>query len=246
MKVFRKMRERSMLKNIGSKYLKYVFGEILLIVIGILIALQINNWNELRKERKKEQVFLKEINLDFKSNKNQLDSIIEFNKTNLHAAIRLNIIIKTFDLNKPERNETNYELADSLGVYNNMIWRNKSFNPKNGTVEALLSSSSFDIISNDTLRRNLIAWKDVLGDYLEEEAFATNFLFKEYGPWARKSFDPDATDDPENVKAFFSKTHRNYINQRIGDLSNNLQTVEEEGIIQMINDIIRLTESAEK
>jgi hypothetical protein len=124
-----------------------------------------------------------------------------------------------------------------------LIWRNKSFNPKNGAVEALLNSSSFDLITNDTLRRNLISWKDVLGDYLEEEQFAVNFLTNEYGPWVRASFDPDISDDPENTKAFFSKRHRNFINQRAGDLYNSLITVKEEGIVDMINDIIRLTET---
>ncbi|WP_147376092.1 hypothetical protein [Ichthyenterobacterium magnum] len=129
-----------------------------------------------------------------------------------------------------------------MRVYNRLMWRNKSFNPKNGAVEALLNSSSFNLIKNDTLRRNLISWKDVLGDYLEEEQFAVNFLNNEYGPWARASFDPDISDDPENTKAFFSKRHRNFINQRAGDLDNNINTVKEEGVVAMINDIIRLTE----
>ena len=48
-KFFRKIRYDLMEKNKNGKYLKYAIGEILLVVIGILIALQINNWNELRK-----------------------------------------------------------------------------------------------------------------------------------------------------------------------------------------------------
>ena len=241
-KFFRKIRQNLIMENKTSKYLKYAIGEIILVVIGILIALQINNWNERKKEEQKEQAFLREINLDFKSNKTQLDSIISYNIVSLHAGKRLLYIMKTFDLNNPKRTDANAHFADSMAYYNRLVWRNKSFNPKNGAVEALLNSSSFDLIKNDSLRRNLISWKDVLGDYLEEEQFAINFLFNEYGPWARASFDPDLTDDPENTKAFFSKRHRNFINQRAGDLYNNLNTVEEEGVIAMINDIIRLTE----
>ncbi len=45
-KLFRKIRYELMKKNKTSKYLKYVLGEIVLVVLGILIALQINNWNE--------------------------------------------------------------------------------------------------------------------------------------------------------------------------------------------------------
>ncbi len=47
-------------KNKTGKYLKYAIGEIVLVVIGILIALSINNWNEERKGKQKEMVFLKE------------------------------------------------------------------------------------------------------------------------------------------------------------------------------------------
>ena len=50
-KFFRKIRYDLMRKGQTSKYLKYAIGEILLVVVGILIALQINNANELRKER---------------------------------------------------------------------------------------------------------------------------------------------------------------------------------------------------
>ncbi len=241
-KLFRKIRFDLMGKGKTSKYLKYAVGEIILVVIGILIALQINNWNERKKEHQKERAFLKEINLDFKSNKTQLDSIISYNKISLHASVRLLEIIGTFDLKNPVRNDSNGHFADSIKYYNGLAWRNKSFNPKNGAVEALLNSSSFDLIKNDSLRRSLISWKDVLGDYLEEEQFAMNFLFNEYGPWVRASFDPDLDDDPENTKAFFSKQHRNFINRRAGDLYNNLNTVDEEGVIDMINDIIKLTE----
>jgi hypothetical protein len=241
-KFFRHIRKSYFIENKTGKYFKYAIGEIILVVLGILIALQINNWNERKKESLKEQTFLKEINLDFKSNKTQIDSIMSYNKVSLHAGSRLLEIIRTFDLKNPQRNDSNTHLADSMKFYNRLVWRNKSFNPKNGAVEALLNSSSFDLIKNDTLRRNLISWKDILGDSLEEEKFAINFLFNEYGPWARASFDPDLTDDPENTRTFFSKRHRNFINQRSGDLYNNLNTVDEEGLIAMIDNIIRLTD----
>ena len=54
-KFFRKIRQNLLLENKTAKYFKYAIGEIVLVVIGILIALQINNWNEWDKESKKEQ-----------------------------------------------------------------------------------------------------------------------------------------------------------------------------------------------
>lgn len=242
-KFFRNIRKSLVSGNKTTKYLTYAFGEIVLVVIGILIALAINNYSERKKELKKEQAFLREINLDFKSNKAQLDSIVKINKVSLHAGKRLSEILKLFDFENPIRNESNTHVADSISYYNSLVWINKSFNPKNGTVEALLNSSSFNLITNDTLRRYLISWKDVLGDYLEEEQLAVNFLFNEYGPWVRETFEPDLENDKQSEKAIFSRRYRNFIYQRCGDLSNMVSAANSEGVIDMIDDIIRLTET---
>ena len=53
-KIFRKIRQQSLTENKFSKYLIYAIGEIILVAIGILIALQVNNWNNSRIERKTE------------------------------------------------------------------------------------------------------------------------------------------------------------------------------------------------
>ena len=63
-KFFRKIRYNLMEKNKTGKYLKYDIGEIVLVVIGILIALSINNWNEGRKERLKEINYLENLKID--------------------------------------------------------------------------------------------------------------------------------------------------------------------------------------
>ena len=52
MKIFRKIRQKLLTENKFSKYLIYALGEIVLVVIGILIALQINNWNQSKQEQK--------------------------------------------------------------------------------------------------------------------------------------------------------------------------------------------------
>ena len=55
------------------KYLKYAIGEIVLVMIGILLALQVNNWNNHRLEGSKEQMFLKNLQADFKTSLNELN-----------------------------------------------------------------------------------------------------------------------------------------------------------------------------
>ncbi|MBO6793195.1 MAG: hypothetical protein JJ895_04740 [Balneolaceae bacterium] len=66
-KFFRKIRQNLLSKNNIGKYLKYAIGEILLVVIGILIALQINNWNENKKAKLYEHKMLIEVLEDLKS-----------------------------------------------------------------------------------------------------------------------------------------------------------------------------------
>ena len=65
----------------AGRYIKYAIGEINLVVIGILIALQINNWNEQRKESKQEVAILKSLQNDIKSDLRDLNFEIEFKKS---------------------------------------------------------------------------------------------------------------------------------------------------------------------
>ena len=60
-KFFRKIRQKLLTENKFSKYLIYAIGEIILVVIGILIALQINNWNEEKQNQNLETHFIVEI-----------------------------------------------------------------------------------------------------------------------------------------------------------------------------------------
>jgi len=73
LKFFRKIRQNLLIENNTGKYFKYAIGEIILVVIGILIALQINTWNEERKSKQFETRILREIRasilLDLKRNK---------------------------------------------------------------------------------------------------------------------------------------------------------------------------------
>jgi len=66
-KFFRKIRQRLLSENKFSKYLIYAIGEIILVVIGILIALGINNWNENSKNNDEEKIILINLNKDLKT-----------------------------------------------------------------------------------------------------------------------------------------------------------------------------------
>jgi hypothetical protein len=67
-KFFRKIRQKTLTENKFGKYLTYAIGEIVLVVIGILIALQINNWNQDRIEYKETEVLLSNLKLEVEEN----------------------------------------------------------------------------------------------------------------------------------------------------------------------------------
>ena len=92
-KFFRKIRQRLLTENKFSKYLLYAIGEIVLVVIGILIALQINNWNEWSKDRVKEKEVLVNLAENFELNIETLESDIEhLFKLNTSSQIVLNVL----------------------------------------------------------------------------------------------------------------------------------------------------------
>jgi hypothetical protein len=76
-KFFRKIRFDLMEKNKTGKYFKYAIGEVILVVIGILIALSINTWNENKKDRKQEKEFITSVKKDLKQDKFFIKLIIE-------------------------------------------------------------------------------------------------------------------------------------------------------------------------
>jgi len=77
LKFFRKIRKNLINQNRFSKYLIYAIGEIILVVIGILIALSINNWNEGRKSRVVELRVLKQIEADLNKTLPQLEGAVK-------------------------------------------------------------------------------------------------------------------------------------------------------------------------
>jgi hypothetical protein len=74
-KFFRKIRQNMLTENKFSKYLIYAIGEIILVVIGILIALQINNANEVAKQQRLQKIYEKNLIIELDSNLNTLDEL---------------------------------------------------------------------------------------------------------------------------------------------------------------------------
>ena len=170
------------MENKTSKYFKYAIGEIILVVVGILIALQINNWNENRKNAYKEVAILSNINKEFKQNKKQLDSVV---KQHQHVYDNCTKIMSLFPITTKPTSST----LDSLSYQLFWSYGGVTFNPSQTSISALSSTSSFDIIKNDTLKDLLISWNDLIEDYKEEELRARQYMFEEYDPYMANHFD---------------------------------------------------------
>jgi len=93
-KFFRKIRQKTLTENKLSKYLIYAVGEIILVVIGILIALQVNNWNENRKKINNELELLTSLEQEILENIEQLE---ELNTNNKPYKIVSNDALKKLD-----------------------------------------------------------------------------------------------------------------------------------------------------
>ncbi|MEN8230413.1 MAG: hypothetical protein ABFS38_19785 [Bacteroidota bacterium] len=142
-KFFRKIRQRLLGKSKFGKYLTYAVGEIILVVLGILIALQVNNANEQRKENKFETKILHEIRgnlqIDLEEIREDLGLMDDVNKACSD--------IKNYILNHDKPN-------DSLSYYSSILRMTPHFSPINSAYD-LLKSRDIGIIKNDSLRNDI-------------------------------------------------------------------------------------------
>ncbi len=149
----------------------YAIGEIVLVVIGILIALQINNANEMKKTRDRETVLLKEMRSNLQTDLKDLQWNIENNKNRIYS----NEVIRKVIEQKSLYNDTlKTHFANFFGnfqlVENTSAWEN-------------LKSVGLDLISNDSLRKNISNLYSTQYKYLEnlekglDDRYHWNYLY---------------------------------------------------------------------
>jgi len=89
LKVLRKIRQKLLNEGNLKKYVIYAVGEILLVMVGILLAVQVNNWNEERKNRNSEEDLLKALHKDFMQSSKELPGKVGVLKRQDSIMIRL-------------------------------------------------------------------------------------------------------------------------------------------------------------
>jgi hypothetical protein len=143
-KLFRNIRQTLIMENKTSKYLKYAIGEIVLVVLGILIALQVNNWNEQRKTRLEEIKILK----DFQENLHiTIENLNKAMATNIKAKNSMNFLLDYMERDLPYKDSLKYNFGNT-----NFQWL---YTISTSVFDAL-KSKGLNLISNDSLRQHIV------------------------------------------------------------------------------------------
>jgi hypothetical protein len=160
-KIFRKIRQKFLSEGRFARYLIYAAGEIVLLVIGILVALAINNANQQRILREKEHVYLTGLKNEFRTSKRKLEELMKVNRHNYEGAKEIIACISE-DIASPGEQQ----FAELL--YNTFAF-DVSFNPNNSLLNEMISSGSLKDISNPVLRKELTNWVSTIEDIAKQE-----------------------------------------------------------------------------
>jgi hypothetical protein len=163
--LFRKIRQKLLTQNKVTRYLVYAIGEIVLVVIGILLALQINAWNQNRQDRKQEQQLLAQLEIEYNKNLDQLNSKIYIRKEMIKSCLNL--------LNYRKWESALVEV-DSVNFHLSRVITRPTFNPVLGVTNELSNSGKLYLIKNAALRKELTSFESFLGDLSEEETVIFN------------------------------------------------------------------------
>ena len=195
-KFFRKIRKKMLTNSNFSKYFIYAVGEIVLVVIGILIALAISEWNNNQKIKSEEIATLKKLVKDLESDKIRYYKNIEFYTEFTDVLGRAKSIIFKESLSDNEIKEVMY--------YQGAI--HKDLNPRRTTYDEMVNSGRIYNLSNDSLVDNIIAYYQFLDESIyENKEQRKEFRALFYGPDFSDFWFWKADDDPfPNAKVFFS------------------------------------------
>ncbi|WP_455169318.1 DUF6090 family protein [Aegicerativicinus sediminis] len=147
------------MENKTSKYVKYAIGEIVLVVIGILIALQVNNWNESRKEQKQIRLFAKSLVDDLYSD----IAMLEISKSQAENKYKAIDSLRHMISHAPIKELSN---TDLYIITHDIIYRPYKWNRSN--LNELKNSGGLRFITNDSILKKLVAYES-FSNHLDED-----------------------------------------------------------------------------
>lgn len=154
-KIFRNIRKTLLAEGNTVKYLKYAIGEIILVVIGILIAVQINHWYTSVNQAKQEQFYLKKLVQNISEDTEYLQERIQ----EMDSAAILLKQLKT-EIESPAYKEFTFNSAVVVKLIS--IYR---FSPQKSTMDNLISTGKLDLIRNQAVVDSLFVYYNDLNNY---------------------------------------------------------------------------------
>ena len=167
-KFFRKIRLNLLSEGKTGKYFKYAIAEILLVMIGILLALQVNNWNNSRIEAKREQTILRNLRSDFDENLTELNRIYDSTEESYRSSVRLLEIIKDDGPIDPQEID---------GLLNSIINDFYSLDLHAASIDELVNSGSLSIIKDVELREQIANWSFIEADSEDDIEIFYDYMF---------------------------------------------------------------------
>ena len=164
-KFLRKIRQNLLSEGKTGKYFKYAIGEIILVVIGILIALSINNWNENRKENNALKTLTENLNNEFQKNLEELETDLTRVKNSITATNTL------LSYTGSKNIEVDNTIIDSLIYY---AVSNPTWNPSSYVLNDIKNSGKLSTLKNENLKLLLYDWDRLYEDILEWHTGSTN------------------------------------------------------------------------
>lgn len=146
MPFFNKLRQAEIRTEGLKRYLLYAAGEIVLVVLGILIAVQINDWETDRATRTRELKYLKAIRLDLNVDLKRLSELTHFRQQKLISNTK---ILEHFE----GKDNLDLDQLSKMVVHSVM---EETFAPNNNTYKEMLSSGNMNLIKSDTIRLLLL------------------------------------------------------------------------------------------
>lgn len=177
---FRRIRRKLIDEGNLKKYLVYAVGEIVLIVVGIMIAIQLGNLNQNKNDSFREQRILADLKGEIKSNLQSVDRII-YEKQNIISICSL--FLETTGKEATWNHSHNF---DSLLI--KTIVSGWKFNPENGVLSELINSGKLDLIKNNNLRYLLTSIPGHISKLQYEDEMVINDLHNIYLPFLSKHY----------------------------------------------------------
>lgn len=173
-------------KGKTAKYFKYAIGEIILVVIGILIAISINNWNESIKTQEKVDMFLTSLKSDLINDLSSISDIIKIQEDRIKALEELISLGNNPQLKEILENNNTDELS---------IGRNWTFFPLVGAYKAASGTGLIESLQNDNLKKDIIN------------------LYEYY--YIRIKYNGQLTDDRNDLLEWENRTYTDYSNIKL-------------------------------